>query len=118
MRAVYSVRSKGASGGLLTGFVAANLDLILRKRGISQREFSKRIGTSESTVSEWLAGRRLPRDGHWPKILGVLSCEITDLTGNPALANTGDRDPVVRFLRKQANELGYDLRKLRTKTDD
>jgi hypothetical protein len=78
------------------------------------------VGVDTGTASRWLNGERLPRDRHWPKILEVLGITMTDATKDPLkpviptkiTIPDRDREPIVRFLRTQANELGYDLTKM------
>lgn len=119
MRAVYSNPEMGLGDGLLQRFVAANLSFYLAERGLDQRQFAKEVKASEATVSRWLSGERLPKDRYWPRILIALDCEMEDLTRDPAgprkkvqVVPDKDKEPVIRFLRKQANQLGYDLTKL------
>lgn len=119
--AVYSVPVDGIGDGLLKKFVAANLSFYLRDRDITRADFAKKVGVQDPAVSRWLSGRQLPRDQYWPKILEALGCDMEDLTRDPLgpkrqvespTIPDRDKEPIVRFLRRQANELGYDLTKL------
>lgn len=120
MEAIYSSPETRIGDGLLKGFVAANLGFYLRDRGLTRRAFADKVGVKEPAVSKWLSGDQLPRDQYWPKILEVLRVQMADLTSDPLRPTAKvkvtipekDKEPIVRFLRRQANELGYDLTKL------
>lgn len=122
MRAVCSDPAFGIGTSVLARFVAANLSYYLKKRGLKQRDLARHVGVADSAVSGWLGGERLPRDHHWPKILEALGCTLEDMVKDPSGRSTNgkpdrlppkDRDPVVRYLRRQAHEVGYDLVKIR-----
>lgn len=41
------------------------------KEGLSQEALAERLGVTGMTVYRWEAGKRLPREKHWPKIKAV-----------------------------------------------
>jgi len=121
MRAVYSAPEQGTGDGVLKAFVAANLSFYMNVRRLNRRTFAAKVGVKEPAISKWLSGDQLPRDQYWPKILDVLGVEMADLTKDPMKPLSRktemtipdrDRDSIVRFLRLQANQLGYDLSKM------
>jgi transcriptional regulator with XRE-family HTH domain len=126
MSAAQCVPVEGIGEGLLKRFVAANLRFQIDRCGLNQREFAKAIKVSESTVSSWLSGDTLPRDNVWPRILRVLGARMEDLTRDPTSPVIAtpysslplpddDTELTLRYLRRQAKLLGYELQKLPSK---
>lgn len=99
------------AGGDVTSLkrnIAANLTKCLAELKKTQREFAKYVGVGESTASAWLAGEKLPRDEHWPKITQFVRRPIEEITRDPGVPET-DQEAVLRFLRNQLDALGYNV---------
>lgn len=59
---------------------ANNLKYYLNRRGISQAELSRQIGTSTATVSDWCNGNKMPGNmTSLMKLASVLSVTVADL---------------------------------------
>ena len=56
-----------------------NLKYLLKKEGISSKEFAKKIGVSASTVSMWLCGNSFPRDNVLQKISDFFGISLATL---------------------------------------
>lgn len=56
-----------------------NLKYLLKKEGISSKEFAKKIGVSASTVSMWLCGNSFPRDNALQKISDFFGISLATL---------------------------------------
>ena len=69
---------------------AENLQRIMKEKGWSQRELSRKIGASPSAVNLWYRGESVPRAGMMDKLcqlLDVSPIELTaDKTGAPNLS--------------------------------
>ena len=129
---IESTRFSGTGDGLmLKAFVAANLSFYLEHRGISREDFASKVGVKLATVSRWLNAKRTPEDKYFPKILKTLNVRLSDLTHDPSMPRNKEAPPlpplppptpppiprtdveaVLRFMRLQANQLGYDLTKI------
>lgn len=48
-------------------------------RDLTQAEFARKIGVSESTIRNWESNKSAPRADLMPKICNVLNCEIEDI---------------------------------------
>lgn len=48
---------------------AGRLRELLTALGLSQGEFAKRLGVSQSAVSQWLSGTREPKHSHLQRII-------------------------------------------------
>lgn len=57
----------------------------LRKKAkLTQKEFSLRLGISQSTICSWENNLSVPRVGALPKIAEALGCSIADLFPDPS----------------------------------
>lgn len=62
---------------------AEQLNYWLRIRGITQVQLACKVGVSESAVSFWCSGTKMPRIKTIDKIAEVLNISITDLLYEP-----------------------------------
>ena len=61
-----------------------NLDYLLHREGLQQKELAKALGVSKSTVSMWITGQTSPRMDKVKKITELLNCTVSDLLDSPA----------------------------------
>lgn len=109
MQSVLSRRSlRDRRPEMVREYFAANLKRLLRERGFKQNTFAAEAGVSDATVSLWLNAHRFPEDKQLDRICEVLKVDIEELFRDPT-ASPKDKDPVVKFLRLNANALGYEL---------
>ena len=66
--------------------ISENIFELLKKRGISQKEFSQRTGIAQSTISDWKRKKTNPVS---EKILII--CEVLDVTPYELLGGTEGR---------------------------
>lgn len=64
------------------------LNDILNEKGLSQREFSKKCGLSEVSVSRYIHNQRIPRLDTFKKIAEVLNVDISVLLSNDTTNDT------------------------------
>lgn len=55
----------------------AKIEILIHNLGITEREFAKRLGVRESTVSQWIYNTREPRLSTAVKI-----CEVFDISAD------------------------------------
>lgn len=58
------------------------LSFLLKDKGLSQRELAKSIGVTETTISRYASGGRVPRGSEIKKIADVLGVSIDFLLSN------------------------------------
>lgn len=59
---------------------ANNLKYYLNKRGLSQAELSRQVGSSSGNISEWCSGKKLPGNmATFMKLASALSVTVADL---------------------------------------
>ena len=56
-----------------------NMLLMLKEKGISQAELSKRIGVGKSTVNDWVHKHKEPSISNVYKIMKELNCTFEEL---------------------------------------
>ena len=66
------------------------LKIILEEKGLSQREFSKKCGLTEVSVSRYINNKRIPRMDVCKKIADVLDVNISILISNDPINNTSN----------------------------
>lgn len=49
------------------------------KKGISQEQLAKLMGTTQAAVAMWEIGARMPRAEKLPRLAEVLGCTVSDL---------------------------------------
>lgn len=58
-----------------------NLQIMMERRGISQKDLAIRSGISEAAVSRYCAGTQVPKGPALVNMARVLGCHIEELTG-------------------------------------
>lgn len=66
------------------------LNKILKEKGLSQREFSKKCGLSEVSVSRYINNKRVPKLDISKKIADVLNIDISVLISNDSINDTSN----------------------------
>jgi len=61
-----------------------NLEYLLNREDILQKDLAKALGVSKSTVSMWITGATSPRMDKVKRIAELLNCSISDLLESPA----------------------------------
>lgn len=59
--------------------VAENIKLLLHNHHLTKRAFAQEIGYSETAVTEWMKGERLPSTAAMRSIAGLFGCSVADL---------------------------------------
>lgn len=49
------------------------------KKGLSQEQLARLMGTTQAAVAMWETGARMPRSNKLPKLAEVLGCTVADL---------------------------------------
>jgi len=62
--------------------IAEKIDNILKRKGMSQREFAAKMGKRESEISKWLTGRHNFTISTIAKISYVLETQIVEVCEN------------------------------------
>ncbi len=77
---LYNIHPKGAHTMKQTNLILAeNIKKFRKQRGMTQEEFSNRLGLSYQAVSKWETGKTAPDVFLLPSIAEVFECSIDDL---------------------------------------
>lgn len=100
----------GDLGSILEN-LSANLRRKKAEKNLTEKDIADFVGTSRSSVTSWLAGKTLPREKHWAKLSELMGLTAEELAADPNKLRTTRHtlDPVIEWLNRQANELGYKL---------
>lgn len=63
--------------------LAANIQTLLKRKGMKARELADKMGVHESTLSLWMSGGRTPRVQNLRKIAEALEVEVAELWNGP-----------------------------------
>lgn len=67
-----------------------NLSRLMTERDMKQSDVASILGVSKAQVSDWCAGKNLPRTNYLSAMLGMFDCSISDLLTEEAPAPPGD----------------------------
>lgn len=81
------------------------MKLMLEAKGMSQREFAKKIGIQEASLSRYIKGERLPKVTIGNKIAEELGCTLAYLLGDDANVNGYEEITVEDIYRIQCGLL-------------
>ena len=56
-----------------------NLKQIINSRGLKAKWISRELGVHETEPSQWVAGRRRPRNDQIKQLAKILGCRVKDL---------------------------------------
>src|SRR3954470_10922743 len=108
MQSLYSPSALTDGRGFLTvlrGYLATNLERLLRDRSWSQRTLATKLGVTEAYVSKLMNRRGFPSEDmleRMGEILGVPPGSLVQEPGASAL------DPMFRLIQELAAARGYD----------
>ena len=88
-----------------TEIFSNNLNRFLKMRDERQTDFAKALGVSQSAISEWVAGHKMPKMNRVAQICAHFGCEFSDLLGEQ---NPTD-DKHILFLYEQLSAEGKEL---------
>lgn len=63
----------------LKDIFASNLERLRKQKNISMIELSEEIGVSQSTISDWENGKKMPRSGSIQKLADFFQVQKTEL---------------------------------------
>lgn len=75
--------------------ILTNILFLIRKNGLTENEFTKKVGLNKSAVSDWKAGKTKSYNKHLPKIaevLGVSVDELLDTSNLNSLISSKEQD--------------------------
>lgn len=81
---------------------ASRLTLLLRQRGLSQKDLAESTGLTPAAISRYVNGERMPRAIVLAKIAKTLGVQTEDLTGTDAEQEV---DEAVQLIARNANAL-------------
>lgn len=67
-----------------------NLSRLMADRDMKQSDVASILGVSRAQVSDWCAGKNLPRTNYLSAMLDMFECSISDLLTEEAPAPPGD----------------------------
>ena len=74
---------KTATGEVKTNlYVGKNVKKYMDERGLKQYELAKLAGVGKATISELIAGKKMPTVSLLEKLAKVLGCSLADLFKN------------------------------------
>ena len=86
---------------------ASRLSLLLRQRGLSQRDLAGMVGLTPAAISRYVSGERKPKAIIVAKIAKSLGVRPEDLTGTCAEREV---DGAVQLIARNANRLSDEQR--------
>lgn len=86
---------------------ASRLSLLLRQRGLSQRDLAEMVGLTPAAISRYVSGERKPKAIILAKIAKSLGVQPEDLTGTCAEQEV---DGAVQLIARNANRLSDEQR--------
>lgn len=110
----YNIFSQKVGGDIMSIF-SEKISVLMVKKNISQRDLAKKAGVTESAMSYYVSGRRVPRSDVLVRIANALETSSDYLLGN-----TTDPTPIpesgdLLFLQRNLNKLDEEqLKKAKT----
>lgn len=71
-----------------------NLNFLMRKHGINQKELAERMGVSKQTVSTWCKGLNTPRTEKLDRLCSILDCDRNTLMQRSNVSELFDIRPI------------------------
>lgn len=71
----------------LAKLIGRNISNLLLKRGKSQKDLCDNLGFSPSSVSSWVNGTRIPKEGNIVLMAAYLGCSVDDIALDPKEAH-------------------------------
>lgn len=111
---IYNIVSQKEGGDTMSIF-SEKISVLMMKKNISQRELAKKAGVTESAMSYYVSGSRVPRSDVLIRIANALETSSDYLLGN-----TNDPTPIpeskdLLFLQRNLNKLDEEqLKKAKT----
>lgn len=56
-----------------------NIQALLEKRNLEQKDLARKLGVAQSSVSDWVTGKTFPRHGRLKAIAKALKVEVAEL---------------------------------------
>ncbi len=82
--------------------IGAKLTILLRERGMSQKELAEATNLTPAAVSRYVNGERVPRAITIAALAKALGVKPTDITGT---ADEQETDEAIRLIARNANNL-------------
>ena len=71
----------------LAKLIGRNISNLLLKRGKSQKDLCDNLGFSPASVSSWVNGTRIPKEGNIVLMASYLDCSVDDIALDPKEAH-------------------------------
>ena len=71
----------------LAKLIGRNISNLLLKRGKSQKDLCDNLGFSPASVSSWVNGTRIPKEGNIVLMAAYLNCSVDDIALDPKEAH-------------------------------
>ena len=71
----------------LAKLIGRNISNLLLKRGKNQKDLCDNLGFSPASVSSWVNGTRIPKEGNIVLMAAYLGCSVDDIALNPKEAH-------------------------------
>lgn len=104
---------------------SANLKRLMRRDGLKQSDIVTRLNVSKAQVSDWCAGKNLPRSNLLGGLTDIFQCKLSELLGDDKAPGRRAEDlsaeelEIVSILRKMSPEqLARELAYLRQASAD
>lgn len=104
---------------------SANLKRLMRRDGLKQSDIVTRLNVSKAQVSDWCAGKNLPRSNLLGGLTDIFQCKLSELLGDDKAPGRMAEDlsaeelEIVSILRKMSPEqLARELAYLRQTSAD
>ena len=78
-----------------------NLSRLMSQRDMKQSDVASILGVSKAQVSDWCAGKNLPRTNYLSAMLDLFECSISDLLTEQAPAPPGNERSRIQLIFDQ-----------------
>lgn len=91
--------------------ISIRITTLLREKEMSQRELARITGITESAVSHYIKGDRIPRGNNLVKIANALNTTIDDLLNHSNEHNMGyEFEDIKTLIARNVNKMSQDER--------
>jgi len=81
------------------------ISLLLSQKKLSQKELSIKAGVTESAMSYYVKGERVPRGEVLSRIAKALNCSTDYLLGNSENSYADDDDKALKYIQRNLGKL-------------
>ena len=97
--------SQAGEGRKVMSIFSERISLLLSQKKLSQKELSIKAGVTESAMSYYVKGERVPRGEVLSRIAKALNCSTDYLLGNSENSYADDDDKALKYIQRNLGKL-------------